>query len=70
MGQLNFKSMIKEPTLSKFYLYSILNQQDKLFRGKLSTKYCICKEKVFRYYNDVIFQLSRNQREDLIERIV
>ena len=34
-----FKSMIKEPTLSKFYLYSILNQRDKLFREKMSTKY-------------------------------
>jgi len=53
--------MIKEPTLSKFYLYSILNQRDKLFREKLSTKYCDYKENVFRCYNDVIFQLSRNQ---------
>ena len=62
--------MINEPTLSKFYLYSILNQRDKLFREKLSTKYCDYKENVFRCYNDVIFQLSRNQREDLIGRIV
>jgi len=72
-GRINFKSMIKELTLSKFvqfYLYSILNQRDKLFREKMRTKYCICKEKVFRCYNDVIFQLSRNQQEDLIGRIV
>ena len=65
--------MIKELILSKFckfYLYSILNQRDKLFREKLSTKYCDYKENVFRCYNDVIFQLSRNQREDLIGRIV
>ena len=51
-GRINFKSMIKELTLSKFvqfYLYSILNQQDKLFREKMSTKYCFWKErKVFR----------------------
>ena len=62
--------MIKEPTLSKFYLYSILNQRDKLFREKLSTKYCVYKENIFRCYNDAIFKLSRNQQEDLIERIV
>ena len=40
--------MIKELSLSKFvqfYLYSILNQRDKLFREKMSTKYSICKEK-------------------------
>ena len=43
-----FKSMVKEPTLSKFYLYSILNQRDKLFREKISTKYSFRKErKVF-----------------------
>ena len=62
--------MINEPTLSKFYLYSILNQRDKLFREKLSTKYCVYKENIFRCYNDAIFQLSQNQQEDLIERIV
>ena len=62
--------MINESTLSKFYLYSILNQRDKLFREKLSTKYCVYRENIFRCYNDVIFQLSQNQQEDLIERIV
>ena len=72
-GRIIFKGMIKELILSKFvqfYLYSILNQRDKLIREKMSTKYCICKEKVFRGYNDVIFQLSWNQRIDLIGRIV
>ena len=58
----------------QFCLYSILNQWDKLFRDKMSTKYSFWKErKIFRCYkrNTVaIFQLSRNQREELIERIV
>ena len=39
-GRINFKSMIKEFNLSKFctVLYSILNQREKLFREKMSTK--------------------------------
>ena len=75
--------MIKELTLSKFvqfYLYSILNQRDKLFREKMSTKYyfwkeekcsaSIKKEKDFHCFTVAIFQLSRNQQKDLIGRIV
>ena len=40
-GRINFKSMVKELALSKFvqfYLYSTLNQRDKLFREKNNYK--------------------------------
>ena len=46
-GRIILKSIVQ------FYLYSILNQRDKLFREKMSTKYYFWKErKVFRCHKE------------------
>ena len=83
MGELFLRAWLKSllwVSFVQFYLYSILNQRDKLFREKILQSTLsekkenfsagIKKGKDFWCYTVAIFQLSRNQREDLIERIV